>query len=829
MPAPKQNTFAETVKKIDVLRILLTSLVFIISIHLLKAQQSSVTGAVLTTSGLPIADAEITIIEENRTTYTNKNGIFEFTNVTAPTFQIEIKSLGFRTYSASVSAGANLTITLEEWTETLNEVEVNAQSIIGGTTGLNKIGGSSTYISPRELARFNNTDPIRALRSVPGINIQEEDGFGLRPNIGMRGTGVERSSKITLMEDGILAAPAPYTAPAAYYFPSVGRMNGVEVLKGSGSIKYGPFTTGGVINFLTRDVPVGTEALARASIGSYNTREIYAYAGAGNQRIGLSIEGLQVSSNGFKNLDNNGNTGFIKSDFILKGRMELPGSTSVFKHSLNFKAGYMKENSNETYLGLTQQDFNLSPYRRYAGSQVDNMAAEHHQFSLTYKAHLQAVDVSLTAYNNTFDRNWYKLDKVTDDNGITNDIGTILENPDSMSNALSILKGQNSLQSNALHVKANNRSYLSRGIQIHLKSIFQSGTIKHRLEAGLRLHYDEMDRFQWVDSYAMSEGIMKLSVAGKPGSESNRIESAQAYSGYVQYGLQLNSRLEIVPGIRYENISFTKLDYGKSDPDRLETNLKTSKNQVSAFIPGISLVYSADRLNTFFLGVHKGFAPPGATQGTLPENSINYEIGWKLHSAFASISTTLFTNNYSNLLGSDLNAGGGAGTNEQFNAGAALVYGLESSLAYDVLKNNANWRLPLSLQYTYTQAQFENSFSSSYEPWGEVAVGDQMPYLPNHQFSVQASIENNKFSLAFSAKYVGKMRTVAGSGNISENQLIPANFVIDASANYRLIRNVLVNAFARNIGNETYLVSRRPAGLRPGLPRLIGLGIKIMI
>ena len=82
-----------------------------------------------------------------------------------------------------------------------------------------------------------------------------EDGFGLRPNIGIRGANPDRSKKVTLMEDGILFGPAPYSAPAAYYFPLITRMELVRVIKGPGAISFGPQTVGGAIDLVTRGIP----------------------------------------------------------------------------------------------------------------------------------------------------------------------------------------------------------------------------------------------------------------------------------------------------------------------------------------------------------------------------------------------------------------------------------------------------------------------------------------------------------------------------------------------------------------------------------------------
>ena len=106
----------------------------------------------------------------------------------------------------------------------LDEVIIRANTILGNKYVAQNRTGASYYLGTEELGKMGYMDINRALRTVPGVNFYEEDGFGLRPNISLRGTSPQRSSKITLMEDGVLIAPAPYSSPAAYYFPSeIGR------------------------------------------------------------------------------------------------------------------------------------------------------------------------------------------------------------------------------------------------------------------------------------------------------------------------------------------------------------------------------------------------------------------------------------------------------------------------------------------------------------------------------------------------------------------------------------------------------------------------------
>ena len=218
------------------------------------------------------------------------------------------------------------------------------------------VPGAVTVLSAKALRRHGDVDVNRALRTVPGRLHQEEDGFGLRPNIGLRGSGAERSSRISILEDGVPIAPAPYTAPSAYYFPSVGRMNGIEVMKGASQIAHGPNTVGGAINFISTPIPTAFSGRVDGRIGSYGTGRLHVHVGDGGGRIGWMVEALQSGSQGFKVLDGGGPTGFDKLDLLGKLRWRS-AEDARFEQRLELKVGAVDEVSHETYAGLTLEDF----------------------------------------------------------------------------------------------------------------------------------------------------------------------------------------------------------------------------------------------------------------------------------------------------------------------------------------------------------------------------------------------------------------------------------------------------------------------------------------
>ena len=695
----------------------------------------------------------------------------------------------------------------------LDEVIIKGNTILGNKFVAKNRTGAAYYLSTEELAQFDYTDINRALSKISGINFYEEDGFGLRPNISIRGTSPERSSKIAIMEDGILISPAPYSASSAYYFPSVARMQAIEVLKGSSQIQYGPYTTGGAINFVSTEIPEKFRGKISTSFGSFKTGQTHANIGNSSEKFGYMFEILNYNSDGFKSLNDDLNTGFDINEITSK--IKFVPKTPNIDQSFELKFHTYDEISNETYLGLTETDFQKNPYLRYPGSEKDKMSAEHKQYVLTHELFVnEKIKITSNFYENRFKRNWYKLDDVVHDNN-SQKISKVISNPSEFSEHLKILSGELDYE-NALKVKANNREYISRGIQTKIDyHWYGKNESFNDLELGIRIHYDEEDRFQWEDIYNINNGFMALESYGEKGSQGNRISFANSFASYIMYKYKFKG-LTISPGLRYESIKLGRDDFGKSNPLRNIENLSTRENKVSVLIPGVGFNYTFSNNLSVFGGIHKGYSPPGSSDGQKAEESVNSELGIRFSTKKLNGEIIAYRNDYSNLLGNDLAATGGFGEMDPFNAGKALVNGFEVLLNTSISKY-----IPISFSYTLTDAKFLTSFGSTQDIWGEVNNGDQIPYIPKHQFSSSLSYRISKLDINLNASYNGKFSTLANG-----TEEISSYLILDLSMKYRIKKDIFLKSKILNLLNKKYAVSKAPAGLRPGHPFGVYTGIE---
>lgn len=715
--------------------------------------------------------------------------------------------------------------------------EVNMQAkvldrvmVIGNPANIEKMPGSAQVVTKQDIRQQNYDDVNRALRKVPGVYVREEDGFGLFPNISLRGVDTTRSAKVTLMEDGVMIAPAPYSAPAAYFSPATGRMSGLEVLKGSSQIKYGPHTTGGVINYLSTPIPTRETAYLKSTIGEFDELRTHLYAGntfdSDVGQFGVLVEGYKRRNDGFKTIDETADfrdgdeTGFDREDGMIKLSWE---PDTVMYQRLEFKYGSSDLDADETYLGLTSADFRADPERRYAASRFDNMDSEQEQISLRYTISLNDdLDIITTLYQTDFERNWYKLNKVNGDK-----LSKVLATPGASQDCM---KGTAACD---LKIKANNREYESKGIESLIYSRFATGDVQHEVAVGVRLHEDEVRRFQWEDTYTQAaNGTITNMAPGTPGGAGNRFQKTEALALFIQDTLEIGA-WTIVPGIRYEYLDQTFKDYQKNT---------SGSDTFDMIAGGLGVAYQFNEMWNLFGGLHTGFSPPspkGTNSGLDEETSTAFEAGVRyanVPQAFAAEATFFYTA-FDDLIVVD-NVGG-AGTGDDENFGEVDNYGLEVALQYDAGIANS-WALsnPSFLSITYTRAEQQNDALStdaeSIFSYGK--KGNKVPYIPELIISLGTGVESTKWGAFISGNYVSS--TYTSANNVS-NQLngngdpdarfgkTDSYFIADVSAFYRFSKTVKFFGGVQNLLDKEYVVSRQPHGARGGLPQFAYAGIEI--
>lgn len=706
-----------------------------------------------------------------------------------------------RKYRRSLLAAAIATA-ISPVTSFATESGVLTPVVIIGTEGeVNNLPGSAAVVNPAQIEQEVVTDVNQVLKTVPGIYVQEEDGAGLRPNIGIRAASSERSEKITLMEDGVLIAPAPYSNPAAYYFPTAMRMSAIEVLKGAPLLRHGPQTTGGVVNLVSTPIPEKAGGQLTAVQDHLGSTDLYVNYGATKGNWSWLAETVQRDGEGFKSIDrSNRDAGFDISDYVLKLRW-LGEDQSV-----SVKKQYSEETSNETYLGLTDSDFADNPNRRYGLSSLDQMKNDHNGTVITHtKKWTDNINSTATLYRNNFKRDWFKLSGG----------GSYIDDANSGdATAQGILDG--TIDQAGLKYKHNNRAYVSEGLQLNLD--IAAGA--HLLNIGGRIHQDEMDRFQRTENFDQVNGSLVYQSTTQPTGSNNRIEEAKATSLWLTDDWQASEKLNVNLALRHEYVRSSQVQYADAARDVVDS---TRSNNSSKLLPGASFTYDINDNWQTLAGYHQGFSPlgGGAQSTEKPETSDNWEAGLRYNTDNTFVEAIAFYSDFSNKtencsLAAPCSNGNTSGS---FVTGAAKVQGLELQTGTSLTKGQFN--IPLNFAYTYTQAEVSKTTS-------DVNSGDQLKGIPESILSLRAGFEHSSgWDNYVVAKYIGKSCVSTGCNKTNsafdETQSL---FVVDLMSHYPLQKNTKVFVKAENLLNEQKIISRSPDGARPNKPFTLSIGMR---
>lgn len=670
---------------------------------------------------------------------------------------------------ASVSTYAELEPEVEA-----ADAGVSRETLVVGTPE-SRTAGSAHTIGGARLKRFELDDATAVLQAVPGVQVRGEDGFGLRPNIGLRGANPDRSKKVTLMEDGVLFGPAPYSAPAAYFFPLITRMEAVRVIKGPSAIIFGPQTVGGAVDLITRDMGPGVSAGLDLAVGQYLYGKGHGFFAVGNDTTSFLLEGVHLRSDGFKHIVElpQANTGFQRNEWMMKARHRA--HFGGLDHVFTLKLGISTEESNETYLGLTDADFRADPLRRYAVSQLDHMTSQRTSFSLQHRVETSLFSLTTTAYRHDLTRTWRKVNRL---GGVA--ITDVLSAPTAARNQLylGVLRGELDSQSalETLYIGPNRREFVSQGLESVLRTGFSTGPLTHALEARARLHFDSIRRLHTEDGFVLREG--ELVPDGQP-----TLALLSGLDSTFAVALSVNDAIHwgpvtLTPGVRAELI------FSRSEDLALGT-LGTANTNV--LLPGLG-VYAAIAEQLGVLGgIYRGFSPPNpGVPGAVPELAMNVEGGARWSRSGERLEAIGFFNDYANLTDTCTFSSGCDGENldRQFNAGRAHIYGLE--VFAEKRLRFGELTAPLSVAYTLTGTRLLTSFRSADPVFGNVSEGDELAYVPRHTLNVAAGIDWWRLSVHAQFNFIDRMREVAGQGELDPAWTTDAQATLDVHLGFKL-------------------------------------------
>ena len=692
---------------------------------------------------------------------------------------------------------------------------VESVTIIGSKEDAKNLAGSGTVINNEDLEKAMDTDIAKILSAVPGMYMRTEEGYGLRPNISIRGTAIERSGKVAIMEDGVLVAPSPYTSSAAYYFPTTGRIHSVEVLKGPSAVSQGPQTIGGAINLISTPIPELNSGKFVQELGENGMSRTHAYYGGTSGKLGALIEVHDHSSDGFDSIANvGGNTGFDKSDLMIKARYESGN------HSLTFKMVDLDETSNQSYVGLSQASFNANPRMRYGATAYDEMMNDGDQSSLTYIGDFDSFDVVFTSWSNDYHRDWFKVNDFNNDSehGERDDINELISDANNGSvNAQAILDGELAVE---IEYKHNNRYYTNEGYQF----VISTDVGIHAIKLGYRDMEDSESRvqaYEYADQAADGSLSALYGYVGLGGSN-NRLRQSAATSYYLEDTMDFG-RLNLTVGYRSEDYDqrHRRWDEG-AGPNLIavrNTIVRDTFAENDHTTSSFAATYDLNDNVMLVAGFHQGMTP---MFGAEPEEADNTEIGLRFSEGTTNIEAFYFSSDYSNLAAEcTLVSGASCDATESavFSGGEADVSGLEFSGSWII--EGVGVTYPIALSYTSTDATFNNSSESDY--FGLVAAGDDLPYIPSSSMSLVAGfISDSGLSGNLRLIDIGSSCSIAACGKFNK---IDAHTILDANLKKSLNDSMDVYVIIENILDDENIISRAPSeGARSQKPRTMKVG-----
>ena len=637
----------------------------------------------------------------------------------------------------------------------------------------------------------------QVMAKIPGIHIWESDPSGIQIGIAARGLSPNRSWEFNIRQNGYDIAADPFGYPEAYYNPQLQAVQRIEVVRGQGSLQYGP-QFGGLINYILRngsEIKKKFEFETQQTIGANGLFNSYNAIGGKTKKVHYYSFFDHRNGNGWReNSRYYTNAGFGTMTYYLNPKLSL---TAEIMHS---------QIRSQQPGGLTDVQLQTNLPAGQAGAQQSFRSRNWFDIKWTNPAIIFNYKINETIKWNT---------KVFATIGNRNSVGF-----------LQSITIKDSI--NAATGTYNNRTvladeYRNYGMESRLITDFKMGKMSNTFSGGVRLYTGST--FRKADGKGTTGTDYDMTVTGNyPREITFRSNNAALFAENI---FRITDKILLIPGIRFEWLegkAAGRNGYTSSGAEILLQNITRSRHFLLA---GIGAEYHLTGTTEFYANISQAYRPiqfanlqaPPTTdvidQNLKDAKGYNFDLGYRGKvNDFLQFDISSFYLQYNNRIGT-VTVTGTPSYRLVTNVGNSTSKGIESYIEFNLarlISKKKNTDLIIFGSYGYTDAKYSDDHKDA------STKGKRVENAPKNIFRGGLTAGYKTFLLTGQLSHVGETFSDANNTLVSsvngQTGLIPSYTVIDLTATYKFSKNYNIKAGINNLSDTRYFTRR--AGGYPG-------------
>ena len=638
----------------------------------------------------------------------------------------------------------------------------------------------------------------QVLAKVPGIHIWESDPSGTQIGIAARGLSPNRSWEFNVRQNGYDIAADPFGYPEAYYNPQLQAVQRIEVVRGQGSLQYGP-QFGGLVNYILRngsEINKPFQFETQQTIGSNGLLNSYNAIGGNTEKVNYysffdhrNGDGWRQNSRYFTNAVYGTVTYKISSRFSLTAEL-------MHQHVRSQQAGGLPDS---LVYANAQQSFRSRNW-----------------FDITWTT--PALIANYTINNHT---RWNT--KIFATIGDRNSVG--------FTSSITIKDTINAATKGYNNRVLNADKYRNYALESRIITDYYLGKMKNSLSGGIRLYTGTTTRV--ADGKGTTGTDYDMTVIGNY--PRDIAFTSHNVAAFVENIFRITDKFLLIPGVRYEWLEGSaggRIGYAINSGDAIK--LQEVKRSRSFVLAGLGTEYDITKSTAIYANYSQAYRPiqfanlqaPPTTDVVDPNlqdaRGYNLDFGYRGKvNNFLQFDISGFYLQYNNRVGTITPTG----TNYRLitNVGNSTSKGFEGYAEIDLVKaftKSIKTELSIFGSYGYTDATYSGNHKDAQ------TKGKKVENAPTNILRTGITAGYKTISLTAQINYVDKTysdanNTVKPTAN-GQTGLIPSYSVTDLTVTYKPSKKLNLKAGLNNLFDKRYFTRR--AGGYPGPGALPGDG-----